>query len=129
MKHIKVITVCFMALSIIAQAVNAVSAPCPMLHAAAVTPSINDTQHMMMDMPNHDMSKMEHTLNGATQDANIENCCSDESCPMNSSVTGFIFSQPLLSHSDSISLMESSERVPLTLSLSIASLYRPPIFA
>ncbi len=113
-----------MALSIIAQAVNAVSAPCPMLDAA-----VSSTEHDMMDMPGHNMAAMNHSAPMTDESPNMENCCGDASCPMNTYVTGFSFAQPRLSHDTLITHIRNIERVQLYLSLSPASLYRPPIFA
>lgn len=128
MLHLKFLTVCFMALSIIAQAVNAVSAPCPMLDAAMT----HSGHQMMMPGPqtsNHDMTAMNHLGESTDESPKMENCCGDESCPMNTFVTGFSFTQPALSHNTNVSRISNIERAQSYLSLSPASLYRPPIFA
>jgi hypothetical protein len=117
-----------MALSIIAQAVNAVSAPCPMLDAA-----MDHTNHQMMmsgqQPSSHDMTTMNHSGENTDESPKMENCCGDESCPMNTFVIGFVFPQPVLLHNTNVSRITNIERAQSYLSLSSASLYRPPIFA
>ena len=112
-----------MVLSIIAQAVNAVSAPCPMLDTG-----MSKADHAtMMHMPAHDMTAMNHPTSMLDTTPSDSNCCGDESCPMNSYVMGFNLVQPVLAYTSIITHIESIEGPLLYLSLSSASLYRPPI--
>ena len=130
-----IVAVCFSILSMLAQSVYALSAPCPMLHELTQT-SLHDSGHAAMD---HDM--MNHqTINhrnvdhasvpdhsGMGMSSSSDTCCGDGTCPMNACASAVLLHQPIMVsavHADTIKAISIASNY---LSVQTNHLYRPPI--
>jgi hypothetical protein len=124
--HYKLITACFMVLSIIAQSVTAVSAPCPKLASVSDKPITTVMDQSDAVSPCHAM--LQTSLDSKTADtSDKQSCCGESSCPMHYSVTGALFIMPELVVMPDALISHSQGYRSQYLSAQIAHLYRPPI--
>lgn len=126
MHYIKYMTVCLIALSFIAQTVNAVSTPCPML-------SESDKVTISAEIMQDDSASPCHESNTDNlkdkQNSDSQSCCGEASCPMNFSMTGILFNHLNLTPSLATASLYISPRPSNYRSAPFNLLYRPPITA
>jgi hypothetical protein len=120
---LKAITAYIMVLGIIAQSVNAVGAPCPML--VNLDQSTIGSQYTRMDHSNMDHSNIESPCHSKKDD----NCCGEGNCPMNNATSGLISFHPIILKASVSHSIKTAETLDLILSKKTSSLYRPPISA
>jgi hypothetical protein len=125
-KYLKTITVYLMVLGIFAQAINAVSAPCPMVDAV-YSPMAGPMNLTSMDSPCHTDAVPEGP---APEDAAPkDDCCGEGNCPMNHATCGLLSLQSVMFKAPITRSVTTTETQLFILATISSSLYRPPIFA
>jgi hypothetical protein len=120
-KYLKTITAYLMVLGIFAQAVNAVSAPCPILDAA-YSPMAGPINPTSIDSPCHNDAAPKDT-------APKDDCCGEGNCPMNHATCGLLSLQSVMFKAPITRSVTTTEAQSFILPTINSSLYRPPIFA
>jgi len=121
-----VIVLCFSILSVLAQSVYALSAPCPDMPF-----DHGNMNHSMMQVDSSPMdhSQMDHGAMTTMNGSDSPNCCGEDSCPMNACGSAVLFNGPHLKASNPLTAAPLAESTIHYASANVTLLYRPPILA
>lgn len=118
---IQTLVLCFSILSMLAQSVYGLTAPCPDMPFGH-----SDMSHAMMQM---DHSQMDHGELTSMNASDSQNCCGEDSCPMNACGSAVLLNGPILKTSNSLTAAPLLESMIHYVSANVTLLYRPPILA